>query len=122
MKKSFFYLTMLTVMLFLSVTTKAQQARQTDASPKPPEMKAKIIGIDKEAVQPVVSPTAPESSVPSTAGIKSSEVNMKINKGNEQRQAKTSEVNAQPASVTPPRTDNLVVPNRKEPTPAKIKD
>jgi|GEM_PF-5007246 len=129
MKKSFFKLTILGGMLFLSVTTKAQQTKQTGASPKPPESKGKVLQVDKNVAEPTVSPANVEKPASTATDGKPSQAPLKVTKINEPDQPKANQENKQPTSIAPVRTDNLVVPNRKEipdsktqPTPAKIKE
>ena len=132
MKKYFFYLTSLTGMLLLSFSTSAQQAKQTDASAKPPVAIGKKLDSDKSksVPDPVVAPASTDKDLPSTAGAKSSQDMPKLTKGNEQKQAKADQTYSQPSSTVPQRTDNLVAPKHGQeirdavppPVPAKIKE
>jgi hypothetical protein len=111
MKKSFFYSTILAGMLLFTSATRAQQAKQTGASPKPPEAMGKVLQPDKtSATEPVVSPAIHEKTLPSTADLKTKVDMPKIIKGNELKQANSNQASPQPVQVTPRRTDNLTLP------------
>lgn len=108
MKKSIFHLTILAGMLSFSLSSNAQQARQTANSPKPPEVKGKILQSDQAAANPVVSPaTVAEKSLPTATDIKPSQSMLKITKTNDQQQAKAGQSNPQPSTATmPPPVDH----------------
>jgi hypothetical protein len=92
MKKSFFYLTILAGMLFFSLATNAQQARQTADSPKPAEVTGTVLQSGQTIAKPVVSPAVAEKHLTTATDLKPSEPPLKITKANDQ----------QPSSATTP--------------------